>query len=307
MTTLRYGMTLPIQGQSKLMAEAWEASAGPAELARVARACDRAGFDNVSVCDHVAVPRHLADRMSTVWYDPVATLGWLAGITERVRLLSQVYVLPYRSPLQTAKSFATLDALSGGRVVLGVGAGHVEAEFGALGVDFAERGRLTDAAILAVRRLFADEWGGGDGDAGDLGQKPRPAQRGGPPIWVGGSTAPARRRAALLGDGWLPQGPPKIGMEAAVSEILAAREAAGRALEPFAMGDMAVFYVGLPSWETGRYSLAGPPERIAEHLAGRAGFGVTHVQVRLRSRDASELEDQIAAFAETVVPLVAAA
>jgi len=306
MTALRYGMTLPIQGQSRLMAEAWEASGGPSELARVARACDRAGFDNVSVCDHVAVPRHLADRMSTVWYDPIATLGWLTGITERVRLLSQVYVLPYRTALQTAKSFSTLDALSGGRAVLGVGAGHVEAEFSALGVPFAERGRLMDEAIAGLRRLFADEWGGDAGGALDLGQQPRPVQPGGPPIWVGGSTAPSRRRAALLGDGWLPQGPPRIGIKAAVSEILALREAAGRGDDPFAMGDMAVFYVGEPGWDTGRYCLAGPPERIAEFLAGRASIGVTHVQVRLRSRDATELEDQVAAFSESVAPLVAA-
>jgi probable F420-dependent oxidoreductase len=288
------------------MAEAWEATAGPPELALVARACDAAGFDNISVCDHVAVPRQLADRMSTVWYDPVATLGWLAGITGHVRLLSQVYVLPYRNPLQTAKSFATLDALSGGRAVLGVGTGHVEAEFAALGVAFGDRGRLTDEAIVSLRKLFADEWGGGAGEADDLGQQPRPAQSSGPPIWVGGSTAPARRRAALLGDGWLPQGPPKIGMDAAVSEILALREAAGRGGEAFAMGDMAVFYVGEPTWETGRYCLAGEPERIAEFLVGRAGLGVTHLQVRLRARDATELVDQIAAFAQAVAPLVAA-
>jgi probable F420-dependent oxidoreductase len=306
MTTLHYGMTLPIQGQSKLMAEPWEGSAGPPELALVARACDAGGFDNISVCDHVAVPRQLVDRMSTVWYDPIATLGWLAGVTEHIRLLSQVYVLPYRNPLQTAKSFSTLDALSGGRVVLGVGVGHVEAEFAALGIAFADRGRLTDEAIVSLRRLFADEWGGGAGETDDLGQQPRPAQAGGPPIWVGGSTAPARRRAALLGDGWLPQGPPKIGMEAAVAEILALRDAAGRGDEAFAMGDMAVFHVGEPSWETGRYCLAGAPERITEFLVGRRRLGVTHVQVRLRARDATELVDQIAAFSQTVVPLVAA-
>jgi probable F420-dependent oxidoreductase len=305
-TDLHYGMTLPVQGQSRLMAETWEAEAGPPELARVAQACEAAGFDNVSVCDHVAVPRELADRMSTVWYDPVATLGWLAGITDRIRLLSQVYVLPYRSPLQTAKSFATLDALSGGRVILGVGTGHVEAEFAALGVAFADRGRLTDEAIGELRRCFADEWGGGAGEATDLGQQPRPLQPGGPPIWVGGSTAPARRRAALLGDGWLPQGPPKIGMEAAVAQIRALRDEAGRGAEPFAMGDMSALHVGEPTWETGRYCLAGPPERLAEFLLGRAGIGVTHVQVRLRSRDVHELEDQIAAFGALVIPLVAA-
>jgi probable F420-dependent oxidoreductase len=298
-------MTLPIQGQSRIMAESWESSAGPPELARVARACEAAGFDNVSVCDHVAVPRHLSERMSTVWYDPVATLGWLAGFTERVRLLSQVYVVAYRSPLQTAKSFATLDALSGGRAVLGIGTGHVEEEFGALGVSFADRGKLTDDAVVALRRLFNDEWGGGEGGPGDLGQRPRPVRSGGPPIWVGGSSAPARRRAALLGDGWLPQGPPKIGMPAAVAEILALRQGAGRADEPFAMGDMSAFYVGEPGWDTGRYCLAGSPERIAEYLLGRAAIGVTHVQVRLRSRGVSELEDQIAAFADSVIAVMA--
>jgi len=306
-TTLAYGMTLPVQAQSRLMAEPWEADAGPVELAEVARACDRAGFDNISVCDHVAVPRAFADRMSTVWYDQIATLGWLAGITESVRLLSQVCVLPYRSPLQTAKAFSTLDLLSGGRTVLGVGAGHVEAEFAALGVSFADRGRVTDEHIATLRRLFADEWGGGSGDAADLGQRPRPLQAGGPPIWVGGSTRPARRRAATLGDGWLPQGPPDIGMEAAVAEILETRAAAGREGTPFAMGDMVVFYVGEPAWETGRYCLAGVPEQLAEFLARPARMGITHVQVRFRARGVAELVDQIDAFADRVMPLVAAA
>jgi probable F420-dependent oxidoreductase len=302
MAQLAYGMTLPIQGQSKLMAERWEADAGPAELARVAKACDEHGFDNVSVCDHVAVPRDLADRMSTVWYDTVATLGWLAGLTSAVRLLSQIYVLPYRPPLQTAKAFSTLDALSGGRAILGVGAGHVEAEFANFGVPFAERGTRTDEAIAVLRAAFADEWGGTD-----LGQQPRPVQPGGPPIWVGGSSAPARRRAAQLGDGWLPQGPPEIGMVAAIGEIHSLREAAGRGDEPFAMGDMSVFHVGGPEWETGRFCLAGPPDRIAEFLIGRHAIGVTHMQVRLRAREVGELEDQIAAFATLVAPLVAAA
>ncbi|MCB1262735.1 MAG: LLM class flavin-dependent oxidoreductase, partial [Acidimicrobiales bacterium] len=87
----------------------------------------------VAVCDHVAIPRPLDETMGTEWWDTIATLGWLAGITEHVRLLSHVSVLPYRHPLITAKAFSTLDVLSGGRAVLGVGAGHVEAEFALLG------------------------------------------------------------------------------------------------------------------------------------------------------------------------------
>src|SRR4051812_40319922 len=216
-------MQLPIQAQSTIFVEEWEKSAGAAELAAIARACDEAGFDYVAVCDHVAIPRARADAMSTTWYDTVATLGFLAGVTSRVRLLSHVYVAAYRHPLQTAKAFSTLDALSEGRAILGVGAGHVEEEFDMLGIRFADRGKLTDAAIDEIRAAFGDEWG-----SGDMGQRPRPVQPGGPPIWIGGSSAAAIRRAATRGDGWLPQGPPKEGMPAAINRIHELRAAAGR-------------------------------------------------------------------------------
>ena len=114
MSRLRYGMQLPIQAQSTYFVEDWEKEAGAFELASVARACDGSGFDYVAVCDHVAIPRANASTMNTTWYDTVATLSWLAGITSNVRLLSHVYVPAYRHPLQTAKAFSTLDALSNG-------------------------------------------------------------------------------------------------------------------------------------------------------------------------------------------------
>ncbi|NBE56264.1 LLM class flavin-dependent oxidoreductase, partial [Streptomyces boluensis] len=122
---LAYGIQLPIQSQSTIYAEPWEADAGPTDLAELARVADRSGFDYIACCDHVAIPRRLAAAMSTVWYDPVATLSFLAGVTERVRLLSHVAVVGLRHPLATAKQYATLDHLSGGRLILGVGAGHV--------------------------------------------------------------------------------------------------------------------------------------------------------------------------------------
>ena len=167
--TLVYGMQLPIQSQSTIYAEPWEASAGAAELAAVARAADRNGFWYLAVCDHVAIPRPLDEKMGTSWWDTIATLGWLAGITEHVRLMSHVYVLPYRHPLMAAKAFLTLDELSGGRAVLGVGAGHVQAEFELLGVDFEHRGSALDDAIDVVRAAFTDEYPDGvdpDGDGG---------------------------------------------------------------------------------------------------------------------------------------------
>lgn len=295
---LGFTMQLPVQAQSSLIAQPWEATAGPEELAAVARACDANGFYSVSVCDHVAIPRERAPAMSTTWYDTVATLAWLAGLTASVRLLSHVYVVAYRHPLQTAKAFATLDALSGGRAILGVGAGHVEGEFEALGVRFARRGRITDEAVLAIRAALADEWG-----AGDVGQRPRPVQPGGPPIWVGGSSGAALRRAARLGDGWLPQGPPEGGMRTAITTLRRLREEAGRE-GPFAIGGGVNLYVGTPPFEVDRWTVTGEPDRLAAAVRDLVALGVNHVAIRVPSRSCEEHVDQIAAFGRDVAPLV---
>src|SRR3546814_3060848 len=148
-STVAFGLQLPVQSQSTLYAQPWEAAAGVPEVVAVARACDSAGFAYIAVCDHVAIPAPLTAAMGATWWDTVATLSYLAAATERVRLLSHVYVLPYRPPLVVAKAWATLDVLSGGRAVLGVGAGHVEGEFEALGVPYVERGRLLEEGIAA--------------------------------------------------------------------------------------------------------------------------------------------------------------
>jgi probable F420-dependent oxidoreductase len=297
--TLQYGMQLPVQAQSTYFVEPWERVADRNELAAVVRACEAAGFAYVAVCDHIAIPREKADAMSTTWFDTIATLSWIAGFTTRVKLLSHVYVPAYRHPLAVAKAWATLDFLSGGRAILGVGSGHVEAEFDALGVPFAERGRLTDEAIDLVRRYLADEWG-----AGDLGQRPRPVQLTGIPIWVGGSSPAAIRRAAVRGDGWLPQGTPKKEMPEAIERIRALRAEHGRT-DPFTIGAITPFFwVGEPTWDTGEGCLAGPPERIAQYLRGYAEMGVDQVQVRFRSRSRIELCDQISSFGADVAPLL---
>jgi probable F420-dependent oxidoreductase len=298
MTKLKFGMLLPVQSQTELMSEPWESGGDPNDILSIARTCEENGFDNVSVCDHVAIPRELAPTLGTTWYDPVATLGWLAGQTSSIRLLSQVYVLPYRHPLQIAKTFSTLDALSDGRVILGVGVGYLEAEFETLGVSFADRAKTASRAIPAIRAAFADEWG-----SGNFGQRPRPRQPGGPPIWVGGSSPAARRRAAALGDGWLPEGPPEHGMTSAIAEINALREQDGRADTPFAMGATTVLYVGEPTWESGP-CVAGGPTKLAEYLDRFASIGASHVQVRFRARDRSELTEQIVMFARDVVTLL---
>ena len=142
---LVYGMQLQVQAKSKTFVEEWEADAGAEELRAIVQKADETGFFYVAVCDHLAVTKPLDAHMQTTWYDTVATLGWIAGFTKNVRLLSHVYVMSYRHPLQTAKSFMTLDELSGGRAILGVGAGHLQGEFELLGLDYDGRGAVTDA------------------------------------------------------------------------------------------------------------------------------------------------------------------
>jgi probable F420-dependent oxidoreductase len=302
---LAVGMQLPVAAQSTVFAAPWEAAAGPVELRRVAEACDRAGFLYVAVCDHVCIPRSHAAAMSTTWYDAVATLGWLAAATRTVRLLSYVWIPAYRHPLQTAKAFATLDALSGGRTILGVGAGHLEAEFAALGVDFARRGTLLDDAIEMVAAAFRDEFPAYDGRVWrvrDLGIRPRPVQSPRPPIWVGGSTPAALRRAAARGDGWLPQGTFRDRLPAQVAAIREHRRRV-RGEVPIEIGANSEWlYVGRPSFDPGPNSRTGSGEEIAAGLLELRALGVSHCGVRFRSRSCDELLDQIAAFADRVMP-----
>ncbi|MFE7834675.1 TIGR03619 family F420-dependent LLM class oxidoreductase [Streptomyces sp. NPDC057474] len=300
-------MQLPVQSQSTLYAEPWEADAGPQDLAEIARAADRAGFAYVAACDHVAIPRRLAPAMSTVWYDPVATLAYLAGVTERVWLLSHVAVVGLRHPLLTAKQYATLDHLSGGRLILGVGAGHVREEFEALGVDFDRRGAVLDECVDALRAaLGPDEFPSHHGKVYDfegLGQRPRPAQER-VPMWVGGSSPAAVRRAAVRGDGWLPQGDPRDRLPAQITRLRRLREEA-RVTDPFTIGAIAEpLYVGEPGWNVGRRTLTGHPEALAESLREYGAMGVDQIQVRFRSRSRSELTDQMGEFGAEVGPLL---
>jgi probable F420-dependent oxidoreductase len=290
---MSYGMQLPVQSQSTLYAEPWEAEtpAAPADLVEIARAADRHRFAYIATCDHVAIPPRLATAMSATWYDPVATLAYLAAVTTRVRLLSHVAVIGLRHPLLTAKQYATVDHLSSGRLILGVGAGHVREEFEALGVDFDRRGAVLDEAIDAVRAHFA---------AGE--QRPGPAQR--PvPVWVGGSSPAAVRRAALRGDGWLPQGDPRERLPAQIERIRGLRGAVGLEGRPFVVGAIAEpLYVGEPGWAVGRRTLTGKGEAIAESLRAYAAMGVGQLQVRFRCRSRAELTDQMEAFAGEVAP-----
>lgn len=302
--TTALGLQLPVQAQSRRFAEAWEADAGPEAILAAAEAADEAGFLYVGVCDHLGVPDSHVEVMQPTWYDPLTTLAWVAQATTRVRLLTHVYVLALRHPLAAAKAFATLDRLSGGRVIVGVGAGHVEAEFDALGVAFEERGAVLDDAIGALRTLLDEEAAALDGRFATerLHVAPRPVQDH-VPIWIGGSGAPALRRVAQVGDGWIPQGTPLDQMPALLDRI---RDHRGeRGVADLDLGAMAMpVYVGDPGWDTGRWTTVGAPEQIAEHLRSYADLGVSHVQVRPRSRSIEEYVEQVHRLGTEVAPLL---
>ena len=295
--TITFGTQLPIQSQSFLYRADWEPNATPADLLEIARAADRSGYLYVAVCDHIAIPRDKSMSVSLWWQDCLTTLGWLASATSNVALLSHVYVLAYRHPLVASKGFATLDHLSGGRAVAGIGAGHVEAEFDALGVPFADRGRLTDEHLAVFAEALENEY------VGDMGALPRPVQTPRPPIWIGGSSKPAIRRAAAY-DGWLPQGP---ATDEGLELLLSTRETLGKADHPMMIGHVVIpyVYVGTPRSERRQPCFSGSPERVAEAILSSTPAAVNQVQVKFDCDDAGEYAEQVEAFGTLVGPLLA--
>lgn len=192
-------------------------------LLACARAAEDAGLDDVWVQDHLAIPPDDAEGSGGRYLDPLAALAFLAGATSRIGLGTGVINLPYRAPLPTAKAIATLQELSAGRLLLGVGVGWMAAEFRALGVPRAERGRRTDEALAFLADCFAHDV------VEAHGQKflflPRPAR---PPIYVGGDARHALPRAVRWGDGWMPMARDAGSLRAPIAELRERFAAAGR-------------------------------------------------------------------------------
>src|SRR5512135_1843466 len=186
----------------------------PALLLECARVAEAAGIDDLWVADHIAIPPDDAEGSGGRYLDPLATLAYLAGATTRIGLGTGVLVLPYRPPLATAKWVATIQELSGGRLLLGVGAGWMDAEFRAVGTDRKQRGALTDATLEFLHRCFAAD------EVEANGQRflflPRPAR---PPIFVGGAPPHALRRTVRFGDGWIPMGSDPDRLRPAIEEL----------------------------------------------------------------------------------------
>lgn len=195
---MRYGVAIPQAN----------AFATPDSLRAVAHAVEDLGFDSLWVSDHIIVPQG-SDYIPEFMDEPLATLAFLAAETRHITLGTSVLILPYRDPVFTAKFLGTVDYLSAGRLVVGTGAGWLEAEFAALSVPFAERGPRTDEYLRVMRNLWETETSSFEGKFKQyenmrMFPKSGANRRGTIPLWVGGNSAPSIRRAAELGDGWHP-------------------------------------------------------------------------------------------------------
>ncbi|HUZ10374.1 MAG TPA: TIGR03619 family F420-dependent LLM class oxidoreductase [Acidimicrobiales bacterium] len=288
-----------------------------AAIAEMARAAEAAGFDAVYVTEHPMPEKRWMDTGGHHALDPFVALAFAAAATTTLRLQTHLCVLPYRNPFVTAKAVASLDVLSGGRVIFGVGTGYLEAEFAALGVDFAERNELTDEAIVAMKAAWSGEpvdlAGRHFSASGNL-ALPRPVQSPCPPIWVGGNSTRAIRRAVELADGWAPM--PNAAATAARRH--------SPALESLQDLERRIGYACDHAASVGRRTpltvasslgglrmdttATGTEEMLVEVAGQLAGVGVTYLYGGvLRPVDTrAEFVDEVVRMGETLVPRIAA-
>ena len=181
--------------------------ANPDSLQRWAQVSESLGYHLLMTCDHIGLTSDVQGRYPAPFYEPISTLGWLAGITTQIEIGATVIILPYRNVLETARAMANIDQFSGGRLILGVGIGWAHQEFDALKVPFNRRGAITNEYLEALKLLWTQDVASYQGrfvSFDEVHTAPRPVQSPHPPIWVGGSSDAALRRAVRYGDAWHP-------------------------------------------------------------------------------------------------------
>ncbi len=292
---MRFGLTTPVVTCHPEHDAPWEAAAGPIEIARIAVAADRLGFHHLTCSEHVGIPTAVTAVRGARYYDPLATFGFLAAQTTRLRFVTHVLVLPYHHPLAIAKRYGTLDRLSGGRLVLGVGVGTLEEEFALLGAGFADRGARYEDGLRALRAAFGRREPAYAGShyrfAGFVIDPCGVQER--IPIWLGGRSARSLRRALVFGDGWDPFKVTLVELGELLARARGWREWRQRT-EPFEV-------VLTPDR---LLDPTQPAERTAlDDLVGRyAAIGATTMNLRFRHRSLAHYLEQLEAFAREVAP-----
>lgn len=268
---LPLGLTTPVVTRNPKGHGPWERDAGPDELAVVIDAAERLGYHHLTCSEHIAVPVSAADTRGATYWDPLSFLSWAAARTQRLRLVPHVLVLGYHHPLEIVKRWSTLDRLSGGRVILGVGVGSLREEFDLLGATFEGRGELADASMRTIRRA----WGRREVDGFVMDPTAVSPLR----MWVGGRTRRSLRRAVELGDGWAPFG--------LTDDELAAALASVERPEGF---EVILWAYGLDP--------IGQPSQTLERLARVRELGATLINVRFVADSVDHWVAQATALAE---------
>ncbi len=292
---MRYGVAIPHAN----------AFATPEALRAMARAVEDLGFDSLWVSDHIIVPEG-SSYIPEFMDEPLATLAFLAAETRHVTLGTSVLIVPYRDPVFAAKFLGTVDYLSSGRLVVGVGAGWLEEEFAALGVPFGERGPRTDEYLRVYRNLWETETSSFEGrwktyTKMRMFPKAGPSRRGTIPIWVGGNGTASIRRAAELGDGWHPINLTPAEFGSYVAKYRRQCERFGKEPGPICLRHM-------PGGRTrpagGAWPLSGDSEELAADIRAYAAAGLDELMLSLPARNLSELLTMLRRFAREVCPRV---
>ena len=313
---MQFGFYLPNSGEG----------AQPDALASIARLGDKLGFHCLVAPDHILMPREVnsvypysvtgnilagGNSGAGEWPEQITTLAYLAGVTERIKLVTSVMIVPYRNPLLCAKMLATLDMLSKGRLIVGAGVGWMEEEFQLLDAPpFAERGAATDEYLQAFIELWTSDNPSFEGKHvkfSDIIFLPKPTQRPYPPIWIGGQSRAALRRAARMGNAWHPVGAiPAAPLEPEdLAENLAYlhrhAERAGRDPSEIQVSMKAPLYDASSDTAGSRRRFSGPPEAVLRDIQTYADVGVTHLIFDFRSTNHAETEERISRFSEDVM------
>lgn len=319
---MKFGLAAPHRGPL----------AQPEALRTIAERAEQLGYTYLSVSDHIVIPRDVANkypyaedgdftasqqgRADTM--EQFTLLAWLAALTTRIRLLTSVVVVPHRNPLFMAKSLATTDQLSNGRVVVGCGAGWMREEFEALNLpDFDARGQVTNEYLEAMKIAWTEEAPAYDGEFvrfANIDVKPSPVQKPHPPIWIGGESMPAIRRAVALGDAWYPFGSnPEFRMDRPETyitrrdKLFAHAQAQGRDPASIELSYNCAFHnhEAQPATDGGkRQCFTGTPEQRAEDIAAFAAAGVRNMMVNVTAMELPAMLERMHEFAENVMPLV---
>ena len=279
--------------------------ADPDDVIDLAVRAEDLGFDSVWVNHHVLNVGYIRDRLDDgPYYDSLTVLTWAAAVTRRVRLGTTVLVLPYLNPIVLAKSLATLDVMSRGRVTVGVGVGGLQQESDALGSDYRARGRYTNESIEIMRELWSSAEPSYQGEFYSFDGariSPRPLQRPGPPILVGGGSRAALRRAATLGDGWHPTGILPGDLAGPVQAIHRLARESGRDPSRLIVSVRNELDVTDGSSSSVASAMSGSPDQLLEAIDAYEAQGVSELVLAISTADVERIRRVQELFAERVM------